>query len=90
MTKDFYKGNRERLYALMKPASLLALFSGVEIRKTGDEFYPFYTQRNFLYLTGLESRDLAFIARKDDGGRVEEKYTSFRRTLWPSAGPAGA
>ena len=52
MTKEYFKGNRERLYAQMKNNSLLVLFSGMEVRKTNDEFYPFYTNRNFLYLTG--------------------------------------
>lgn len=73
MTKDFYKGNRERLYALMEPDSLLVLFSGTEVRKTNDEYYPFYTSRNFLYLTGLDGKELALIARKDGEGRTAEK-----------------
>lgn len=73
MTKEFFQGNRERLYAGMKENSLLVLFSGVEVRKTNDEFYPFYTNRNFLYLTGLDGKELALLARKDGGGRVAEK-----------------
>ena len=73
MTKDFYLGNRQRLYGQMAKNSLLVLFSGTEVRKTNDEFYPFYTNRDFLYLTGLDQKELAFIARKDKEGRVEEK-----------------
>lgn len=68
MNKDFYKGNRERLYAQLQENSLLVLFAGVEVRKTNDEFYPFYTNRNFLYLTGLDQKELALIARKDGQG----------------------
>ena len=52
MTKEYYRGNRERLYASMKESSVLILFSGSPVRKTNDEFYPFYTSRNFLYLQG--------------------------------------
>lgn len=48
MNKEFYQGNREKLYAQMKENALLVLFSGTEVRKTNDEFYPFYTNRNFL------------------------------------------
>ena len=70
MDKDFYRGNRERLYGMMKPGSVLALFSGVEVRKTNDEFYPFYAHRSFVYLTGLEGRELALLAWKDAGGAV--------------------
>ena len=73
MKKDFFLGNRDRLYDQMKDNSLFVLFSGTEIRKTNDEFYPFYTNRDFLYLTGLDGRELAFLARKDGQGRVEEK-----------------
>ena len=73
MNKEFYQGNREKLYAQMKENALLVLFSGTEVRKTNDEFYPFYTNRNFLYLTGLDQKELALIARKDGAGRVTEK-----------------
>ena len=73
MNKDFYQGNRERLYAQLQENSLLVLFAGVEVRKTNDEFYPFYTNRNFLYLTGLDQKELALIARKDGQGQVAEK-----------------
>lgn len=73
MKKEFYSGNRAKLYHLMKENSLLVLFSGMEVRKTNDEFYPFYTNRNFLYLTGLDGKELAFVARKDGQGKVDEK-----------------
>lgn len=72
MKKEFYKGNRERLYHSMKCNSLLVLFSGKEIRKTNDEYYPFYTDRNFLYLTGLDSMEFILTARKDAAGSTEE------------------
>ncbi len=73
MTTEFFRGNRERLYARMKDNALLVLFSGAEIRKTNDEYYPFYTDRDFLYLTGLDGKGLALLARKDSRGRVAEK-----------------
>lgn len=73
MTKDFYLGNREQLYAQMKDNALLVLFSGAEVRKTNDEYYPFYTDRNFLYLTGLDGKGMALLARKDSQGQVTEK-----------------
>lgn len=73
MTEEYYRGNRERLYVQMKAGSLLVLFSGMPVRKTNDEFYPFYTNRDFLYLTGLDQQELAFIACKDPAGAVTEK-----------------
>ncbi len=41
MNKEFHKGNRERFYKMMKPHSLMVLFSGKEKTKTNDEYYPF-------------------------------------------------
>lgn len=73
MDKSFHTGNRQRLYAAMKPASLLVMFSGEDIRKTNDEYWPFFTDRNFYYLTGLDSYDFALLAIKDASGKVEER-----------------
>ncbi len=73
MDKSFHMGNRERLYAAMKPASLLVMFSGEDIRKTNDEYWPFFTDRNFYYLTGLDSHDFALLAIKDASGAVSER-----------------
>ena len=73
MIKEFFQGNRARLYAQMKERSLLILFSGMEVRKTNDEYYPFYTSRNFLYLTGLDGKELTLLAQKDGQGEVTEK-----------------
>ena len=73
MEKEFFQGNRERLYDQMKENSLLVLFSGTEVRKTNDEYYPFYTSRDFLYLTGLDGKEMTLLARKDRQGKVTEK-----------------
>ena len=72
MDREFYQENRRKLYKKMKENSLLVLFSGTEVRKTADECYPFYTNRNFLYLTGLEGKELVLLAQKDSEGAVRE------------------
>ena len=54
MNSEFYKSNRKKLYEKLPAGALLAIFSGEEIRKTNDEYYPFFADRNFVYLTGLE------------------------------------
>lgn len=56
MNKEFYSNNRQGFYRQMKENSLPVMFSGTEVRKTNDEFYTFYTDRNFLYLTGLDGK----------------------------------
>ncbi|WP_251209980.1 aminopeptidase P N-terminal domain-containing protein [Acetatifactor aquisgranensis] len=73
MKKEFHQGNRARVYEAMKPHSLLVMFSGTEVRKTNDEQYPFYTDRNFLYLTGLDSKEFVLLASKDAEGQVKER-----------------
>ncbi len=73
MKKEFHQGNRRQMYEQMKKNSLLVLFSGTEVRKTNDEYYPFYTDRNFLYLTGLDSKEYVLLAGKDAEGAAWEK-----------------
>ena len=42
MNAAYFAGNRSRFYDRMQPGALLILFSGEEIRKTSDEYYPFF------------------------------------------------
>ena len=62
MNKQFHKENRETLYRSLTPNSLLLLFSGQPVRKTGDEDYPFFADRSFVYYTGLEQVNSIFAA----------------------------
>ena len=73
MNASYYSRNRSRFYAHMQPDSLLVLFSGVEIRRTNDEFYPFFAERNFVYLTGLSCKNAVFLAWKDGTATVQER-----------------
>ena len=73
MKAEFHKGNRERLYAKLPSGSLLVMFSGEEITKTNDEYYPFFADRSFVYLTGLECKEAVLLAAKDAEGSVEER-----------------
>lgn len=73
MEASFHKNNRSTFYQAMEPGSILVLFSGVEIRKTGDEYYPFFAQRDFVYMTGIEQKQSVLLALKDGAGRVEER-----------------
>ncbi|MBR3504599.1 MAG: aminopeptidase P N-terminal domain-containing protein [Clostridia bacterium] len=73
MDRSFHEGNRRRLYEALTPGSLLAVFSGEEIRKTNDEYYPFFADRGFVYLTGLEGKEFVLLAGKDGGGAAWER-----------------
>ena len=73
MQKEFYAGNRRRLYESLPAGSLLVLFSGREVRKTNDEYYPFYAERDFVYLTGLSSQEMVLLAMKESEACVRER-----------------
>ena len=71
MNKQFHKDNRETLYRTLTPNSLLLLFSGQPVRKTGDEDYPFFADRSFVYYTGIEQVDSIFAAIQSESSTEE-------------------
>ena len=71
--KTFYKRNRQSFYERMKKDSILLLFSGEELRKTNDEYYPFFASRDFVYLTGIEQKESVLLAVKTGEGSVSER-----------------
>lgn len=66
MKKEFHKINRDTLYDSLVPGSLAILFSGHAPRKTGDEYYPYFANRNFVYMTGIEQEHSILLAYKTD------------------------
>ena len=73
MDKSFYIGNRQRFAASMNPGSIAVLFSGQEIRKTNDEYYPFFAQRNFVYLTGIQQKQTVLLICKDSDATIHQR-----------------
>lgn len=73
MNATDYLSNRQRFYKSLEPGDLLAVFSGTELRKTNDEYYPFFAARNFVYLTGLQCKEAALLAWRDSAGQVRER-----------------
>lgn len=71
MKAEFHIANRQRLYAEMADGSAAVLFSGHAPRQSADAYYTFFTNRNFLYLTGIRFAGLALLAVKT-GGAVQE------------------
>ncbi len=55
----------------MGEGEALILFAGSAPRKTADAFYPFFTNRNFYYLTGILQANSSFLA-VNKGGNIEE------------------
>ena len=72
MNAEFYTGNRKKLYEKLPEGALLVLFSGEETIKTNDEYYPFFADRSFVYLTGLSCKQAVLMAAKDGAGQVKE------------------
>ena len=64
MEKEFYVQNRRRVAASMTENDAMLFFSGEPVRKTADEDFPFFTNRNFLYLTGIKQEQSALLLQK--------------------------
>lgn len=71
MDKSFYIKNRQRLAEHMADNEAMLFFSGESQRKTADEDFPFFVNRNFLYLTGIKQERSALLIQKK-GGLVSE------------------
>ena len=77
MEKYFHVDNRRRLYDTLPDGSLVVLFGGNAPKQSADAFYPFFANRNFVYLTGLDgssAEGLAFIAEKYNDQIKETVY----------------
>lgn len=72
MVNTFYKSNREELYATLPNGTMMVTHSGKEVIKTADEFYAFYANRNFVYLTGIDFKEFILTAVKVDD-KVKER-----------------
>ena len=80
----FYTENRRTFMEQMEPGELAVFLSGELLRKSADDDYPFYANRNFVYLTGIEQKDSILMLYKGEGA-AEEKL-SLRRTRSKSGG----
>jgi len=50
MHQSFHMDNRARFYAHMANGDAAVFFAGSPIRKSSDDFYDFFANRNFAYL----------------------------------------
>lgn len=73
MDKSYFIGNRQRFAASMRPGSIAVLFAGREIRKTHDEYYPFFAQRNFVYLSGIQQKSSVLVICKDGDAAFSQR-----------------
>lgn len=71
LPKTFHMDNRRALYGALPEGSILVLLAGRALRRSADQMYDFFANRNFVYLTGMEEENLALMAVKR-AGEVEE------------------
>ena len=74
MNKNIYKFNRDNLLDKIKDNSIVILFAGKAIQKTGDQTYPFTPNRNFYYLTGIKEEDHILVMTKINGVKSSKLY----------------
>ena len=60
---------REKLFELLPDNSVALVFSGMAKVKSEDEDYPFFANRNFFYLTGIEQENSTLMLIKCPGER---------------------
>ncbi len=61
-----YQKRREKLLKKLPNDSMTILFSGSPVRKSADGEYPFESNRNFYYLTGIEEPEAILVLLKTD------------------------
>jgi Xaa-Pro aminopeptidase len=85
MEKNFHSENRRRMAAHVTGNDAMLFFSGEPVRKSADENYPFFTNRNFLYLTGVQQEGCALLLQKKGDLLVECLFSArpdFEREIW--------
>ena len=65
---------RDNLLDKIKDNSIVILFAGKAIQKTGDQTYPFTPNRNFYYLTGIKEEDHILVMTKINGVKSSKLY----------------
>lgn len=72
MTSEFFSGNRKRFLDKLEEGSIAFLYSGVVPVKSNDQnMHPFSVNRNFYYLTGIDTQNVWLALNKSSRG-IEE------------------
>jgi Xaa-Pro aminopeptidase len=85
MDNKFHSENRRRLAAHMADNDAMLFFSGEGVRKSADEDFPFFANRNFLYLTGIKQERSALLLQKKSGLLSERLFVTkpdLEREVW--------
>ncbi len=63
----FYQNNRQEFYKSLPEASVFVLCSGGQVQRTADDYFRFFANRNFVYMTGIDEPDCILVACKVHG-----------------------
>lgn len=70
--KTTYIDRRKQLMGEKSGPCMIVIFSGSAPMKSLDAEYPFYVDRNFYYLTGIERENMILLMRKTAAGEYAE------------------
>lgn len=74
MEKSYYILNRARALKNVGEGEVAVFFSGKAPVQSGDQYYSFFCNRDFLYLTGCEEPEIALVADNTTGTMKETLY----------------
>lgn len=69
-----YKRNRQKLFNDMKPGDLAVFFAGKAPASSADSLYPFRTDKNFYYMTGLKREEFILLLAKTENEETETLF----------------
>ncbi len=67
MKAEFYTTNRKNLYSAFGQNSLFVLCSGGQVHRTADDYFRFFANRSYVYLTGIDEPDCRLMAWEENG-----------------------
>lgn len=75
MTSEFYSENRKKLMERLEEGSVVLLYSGIVPVKSNDQdMSPFSVNRNFYYMTGIDTQNVWLLMRKSAWGVSEALF----------------
>jgi len=75
MNAEFFAGNRQRFLEKLDEGSVVLLFSGLVPVKSNDQaMHPFSVNRNFYYLTGIDTENVWLVLTKTANGVSEALF----------------
>ena len=71
-----YRANREKIFKDMKVGDIAVFFAGIAPASSADSLYPFRTDKNFYYLTGLKREGFILVMIKDEETAAETLFVT--------------